>query len=505
MTENPALLSNHSDNAPVTLHPEVSRTCCTFDGFLSLVTDTVRHRRSPRPASLIQRRQILRTALRPYATAGAAMATAGAIAFSLVGPPPALSDMNVPAVYSTTANVELTALADSFVNPITRWVEVLEATNSSLSTLVQTAAADPMPVLRQIIANQTGYANTIGNALTTTATGLGQWLTSEQGTGIGSTLPAALPLFIESLSQGDVLGAQTQFSNALGGLATTLFTMLDLLALPYQISANVTAALETIVKTSMFDTGLVGRTGFGLLSTVQMGLNQLGVSGQALVDAVEAGDPVAALSTVVNLPADLTDTVVNGFVNRFGRRVGGLLTYTIATSSGWSLGSALLVHIPRAIAAAITPPATPAPTVTGVASLPSPAAKTLALNIGSPDDNADVSSVRAAAETGSAQDAPETASAEAAPPGDSETTGTATRLVRKSPITTPGKTATRTTRDAQPKPLKDIRDGIKSAAKKVGADVKKAAAGVGSKRASTAGSHTGDTGKSGGSQSDSGK
>ncbi|WP_166908459.1 hypothetical protein [Mycobacterium sp. DL440] len=414
------------------------------------------------------------------------MATAGAIAFSLVGPPPALSDTKLPAVYSTTADVELTALADSFVNPVTRWVEVLEATNSSLSTLVQTAAADPMPVLRQIIANQTAYANLIGTALSTTATGLGQWLTSEQGNGFGDTLPTALPLIIESLSQGDVLGAQAELSSTLGALATNLFGLLDLLSLPYQISANVTAALGTIVRTSLFDTGLVGRTGFGLLSTVQMGLQQLGVSGQAFVDAVEAGDPVAALSTVVNLPADFTDTVVNGYVNRFGKRIGGLLTFTPATSSGWSLGSAMLVHIPQAIAAAITPPPPAGATVGDVASLPSPAAKTLALNVGSASETADVPSVRVAAET---------VTADSKISDDSKTAGPATPLVRHSPIAKPGKAGFSAADNDRATPVKDVRHGIKGAAKKFGDNVKQAAKGLSAKRASS-GSQTSDSGDS---------
>ncbi|MGV0746242.1 hypothetical protein [Mycolicibacterium sp. XJ870] len=370
-------------------------------------------------------------------------------------------------------------------------------------------------MLRQIIANQNAYASMIGTSLTTTATGLAQWLTSEQGTGIGSTLPASLPVIIESLSQGDVIGAQTQISSALSGLATTLFTMLDLLAVPYQISANVTAALETIVKTSMFDTGLVGRTGFGLLATVQMGIQQLAISGQALVDAGEAGDPLAALSTIVNAPADLTDAVVNGYVNRFGRRVGGILTFTPATSSGWSLGSALLVHIPQAIAAAITPPAAPS-AVADIVSLPSPAAKTVALEVGSPSEELDVSPVSTATETGTDEEAPDTATAEAtltaAPPArDGQTNGTATPLVRKSPIAIPGKTGISVADADRAKPLKGIGDGIKGAVKKIGADIRNAAEGLGAKRSTSAGSETSspagsqasDSDGSGDSQSDS--
>ncbi|MBP2454630.1 hypothetical protein [Mycolicibacterium lutetiense] len=419
----------------------------------------------------------MRTALQPYAKTGAALATAGAIALSLVGPPPAPSDMRVPAVYSSTAGVELTASAGSFVNPITRWADVLGTTNASLSTLVDKAAADPMPVLRQIIANQTAYASTIGTSLTRTSTGLVQWLTSEQGTGIGTTLPASLPVIIERLSQGDIVGAQTEFASALSGLATTLFTMLDLLSLPYQISANVTAALNTIVQKSMFDTGLVGRTGFGLLATVQMAVQQLAESAQAVVDAGEAGDPVAALSAIVNAPADLTDVVVNGKVNRFGKRIGGLLTFTPATSSGWGLGSALLVHIPQAIADAITPPApapAPAPTAADVASLPSAAAKTLALDVSSPREKADLKSAQAA----------------------TEITSTEPSLVRESPVVRRGKVESGVAHTERTNLHKGVSDGIKSTVKKLRVDLRKTAAGPGAKRKSANGSRARTSGDS---------
>lgn len=446
----------------------------------------------------------MRNALRPYATTGAAMATAGAIALSLVGPPPALSETRVPAVYSSTADVELTASAGTFVNPIERWVEVLEATNTSLSTLADKTKTDPMPVLRQIIANQSAYASIIGTSLTTTATGLVQWLTSEQGTGIGSTLPASLPVIMERLSQGDIIGAQSEFASALSGLATTLFTMLDLLALPYQVSANVTAALKTIVREGMFNTGLVGKTGFGLLATVQMAAQQLAESAQAIVDAGEAGDPVAALSAIINAPADLADVVINGHVNRFGKRVGGLLTFTAAGSSGWSLGSALLVHIPQAIAAAITPPA-PAPAIADVASLPSPTAKTLSLNVGSTSESAEVPSVGTATETTTTDQPAEAGSAEAAPTVDghaadnNERVGTATPLVRKSRIAIPGKAETSAADNDRANPIKNIRAGISSTVKKVRNDANKASEGLGKKRSTSVGSKTSE---SGGSHSD---
>jgi hypothetical protein len=300
----------------------------------------------------------------------------------------------------------------SFENPITRWVDVFEATGVSLTALYNEWAKDPFPVVRQIIANQTGYANLIGNSLTTTVTGLSNWAT---GSTSGS-LPVSIRVIAQALAQGEILAAQTQFSRALTELGASLFAMLDVLSLPYKISANVTAVLQEFVMVSMFDTGIVGKTGLGVLGLVQTAVQSVATIGQAVVDAGRAGDPLAALSAIVNAPAEFTDAMLNGIVNRFGRRVGGLLTLSNNLTS-WGVVGGLLIHIPRLIAAAITPPAPPAPAVgtasteltNDVAALPSADAKTVSLETGATPAPETSGEASAEGETGTAaeEEAPE--------------------------------------------------------------------------------------------------
>lgn len=92
--------------------------------------------------------------LRRYSTAGIAMASAGVIALSpLTIPSP---DLHLPA--PTTAVATRTVDLTAFVNPIAAWGDVFTTTVADLGALGQKFAADPFPIVRQIIANQVGYA-----------------------------------------------------------------------------------------------------------------------------------------------------------------------------------------------------------------------------------------------------------------------------------------------------------------------------------------------------------
>lgn len=374
----------------------------------------------------------MRLALRPYVTAGVAIVGASVIAVTPIAPTPtphkaqshavnlsaAVQTLDVPSPFAEppgTSALPQAAVAglmagSSFENPITRWIEVLQTTGASLTTLLNTAGTDPFPVLRQIIANQTGYANTISTAVTATATGLFRWLTVDER----ANLPATLRLIAQYLAQGNITAVGDQINFALTDLGTSLFGLLDLLAIPYEISRNVANVFQTLVSQSLFNTGILGKTGFGLLGTLQTAIRAVFISGQAVVDAGRAGDPLAALSAIVNAPAEFIDAVLNGIPNRFGRRVGGLLALTL-TGTSWSLGSGLLIHIPRLIAAAISPPAPSAATAgTGladdVATPPLADATTIAPEAGSTPENETSGEAGYDSETDTvaAEEAPET-------------------------------------------------------------------------------------------------
>lgn len=308
----------------------------------------------------------MQLALRPFTTAGIALVGAGVIAVSPLAPQPVATSATTT---MSAASVALTA-SSTFVDPIARWAEVFATTQTNVGKLVDAASADPFPVLNQIIENQARYANTIGTALSSAADGLYQW--AAEG------IERRLPEILDGLAQGDLLAAAQVLKFAITDLGIAAVGMLPLLSLPYEISQNVADVFETIAAQGA-DTGIIGKPAFGLLNLANTMVGATATFGQALIDAAEAGDPVAALSTIVNAPAYFTDCLLNGqeVVRPNGSiiRTAGLLSLDAVTKTSWSLGSALLVHIPRAIATAITPPAAIATTATdspAIAAAPAP-------------------------------------------------------------------------------------------------------------------------------------
>lgn len=243
----------------------------------------------------------MHTALRPFSTAAIALTAASVVAVAPITAP--LPEAQPPTISS--ASVQLTA--SSFVDPVTRWGEVLTTTQTNLQRIVDAASANPFPVLNQIIANQTRYANTIGTALSSGADGLYKFAT---GTGAGD-LPALVATAQDALAHGDAKGAAQQISYALTGLGFALFPTLPILSIPGQITQNI-ANVAMLIAAQGLNTGIIGKPAFGLLSLAQTSIGVTGAIAQSLVDAATAGDPVAAVSTIVNAPADFTDAMLNG-------------------------------------------------------------------------------------------------------------------------------------------------------------------------------------------------
>ncbi|MED5815117.1 hypothetical protein VST63_22380 [Mycolicibacterium sp. 050232] len=307
----------------------------------------------------------MQLSLRPYVTAGVAIAGASVIAVTPITPTPNALAAQTPAIHSSSAAVELTALADaldttSFVDPIGYWGEVLATTQTNLLALVDAASANPFPVLSQVIENQTGYADTIGTALSAAAQKLETWAT---GTGNG-TLSNSLEQVTQYLEAGNVKMAATRIGGILTHLGTALMPMLPVLGIPYQVAQNVANVWQTVAAPSYYNPGLIGKPVLGFMNVASAQMTALGTLGQALYDGINAGDPVAVLSTIINAPAFLTDALLNGeLIIRPGRptiRAYGVLRLTEDSSLSWSPASALFVNIPRVIAAAITPPEEPA-------------------------------------------------------------------------------------------------------------------------------------------------
>ena len=126
---------------------------------------------------------------RSYLMAGVALVGAGAIA---AGPVQAVPpEVQVPAVASSTAEVELNAL----VNPIELWADLIGESVTNVGAIADTILTNPAPILANIIGNQLVTADVLAQF----ATGI----TSGLITGLGD-VPAALGAALQEIAQGNI-------------------------------------------------------------------------------------------------------------------------------------------------------------------------------------------------------------------------------------------------------------------------------------------------------------
>jgi hypothetical protein len=296
----------------------------------------------------------MHAAARPYVNGGIALVGASVIAISPIAPP--LPDIHLPNTAQVAAEAELAA----FVNPIATLVDVIQASVDNLATTGGQVFADPVPVLRQIIANQLGVANTLGTAA--------QGVINAIAT---STFPTSLQTALGQLAAGDVTGAVSTFNDALTSAGLGLISpLLPVLSIPSVIAQNMLNVANTVP-------GIALDLGLSVLSNVQGVTTQIGDDTQSFIDAVGAGDAVTALSTALHAPIDITGAFLNGI----GQNV-GIFSPTLG------LVNVLTAAIPQLIAKAL---AQGAPTTTlesalkadlkSASALPSVAPKTVTLAV----------------------------------------------------------------------------------------------------------------------------
>lgn len=464
----------------------------------------------------------MQLALRPYVTAGVAIVGASIIAATpvtaaapeiqnrVVALSAAVQTLDLPS--PSTAGPFATPLAESsFVDPIARWAEVFELTSTNLTQLFQNALADPAPVLRQIIANQTGYAELVGESLTTIVQN------------IINTVTIYIPDYLEEaraeFEAGDIMGVGNVMSRATLTIASSLFPMLNLLSIPDQMVGNLSSVLNLLTFKSFRDVGLLGQVGMGYVSLIQ-GYVSAGAAriGQNLYDAVQDGDLVKFASTIINAPADTVSSILNGSYvppNRPGRP-GSWTAGLFSPDRMYAPLHAFLVDIPKAIAAAITPPATPATarlvagttsetTGSELAGVDNALASARLTEKLKPQAAIADATATEPAETPSETTTPASSETETAPAADESETPAATsekastkptsRLVRDSIVAVPGKTTVEgAAGDKVLKPGKAVSEKVSATVDKIGQKIKKAFDKPAKKAASadkTAGSKTG--------------
>lgn len=262
---------------------------------------------------------------RPLLTAGVALVGAGAIAVSPLAPPPP-----VPDATASDEAVHLTAIADPF-GP------VFEATRDNIEALVARIAANPTPILAQVIANQLHSAQVLGGIGRDYATNLANYLTGDHS----GSLHAQLTLVDEYLGSGSYGMALAQLSAIpvsllAGGNVFGIFDVIaDVVTVVQQPFANTSAALSVLT-----DPRNLVPLGLAMVLTINDTAMKFGQGLEGIEDAVETGGV-----------EDVINAALVGAANTLNSLQQGVVGPTGIVSSLRTLGDQ--------IATAIAPPAAP--------------------------------------------------------------------------------------------------------------------------------------------------
>ncbi|ORA84218.1 hypothetical protein BST29_06890 [Mycobacterium malmoense] len=315
-------------------------------------------------------------AARPHITAGVALASAAVIAAAPMAqhlPDPHLAQQLRQV---SVSNIQLTGAADSVVDllagveselaslargsaaaavpaaaltdflnpaalplPIATWVNTFQTAGTNLQTIYNTFSKLPFPLLQQVAANGVSYADLYVGAYQSAAQGAVTYFTGTAPGYFGPTIQTMLG----DLASSNVAGAIDQVYQ----LFETPFIMIGdplegILKIPGYVATNFAAFL-----TKLLTTGVANFGRYGLLSLPAAVEQGFGTSLQAVVNSWGAGDPLGAVTNLLNVPG----ATVNAFLNGFGPADAGLLS---TQYSGFV--NQLFVSLPKAIAKAMVAP-----------------------------------------------------------------------------------------------------------------------------------------------------
>ncbi|BBZ39451.1 PE family protein [Mycobacterium conspicuum] len=212
-------------------------------------------------------------------------------------------------------------------------------TEANLQSIVGASAADPHPLLQQIVHNQTGYAQTVTTALQNAGRDIHAGLPALRASfhAAGQALLAGNP----NAAADDALQGLENFilpgfnTSGTGPIAITpmgpLGDLLPILGIPGQMAQNLANTVQTLTDfTTTFDTNTFGIT-FGtpfalaldLLGSPITTISALSNSAHVITSALQTGNVVGAIDGVLDAPAN----VANGFLN--GQTMVGLPPITL--------------------------------------------------------------------------------------------------------------------------------------------------------------------------------
>lgn len=280
----------------------------------------------------------MQLAIRSTFTAGVALASAAVIAVSPISPvAPRLAEATASAIHTSSAAVELTGVT----YPATSWMEVFGTTFNNISHIGGDIAAAPFPILQQVIANQVANGQLLFSSIDAAAMSYIRFFTSAADyQGAYWVREAA-----KNLMAGNISGAAANVSTILFRLFAFANPLINIMQIPIGMSRNLVNAFAVVPDILM-------PLGLSVLNPIEGAINASGDIGQSVLNAINAGDPIRALSAVINAPAVLAGAILNGYYNDIAGGTTGLFT-TDPSSLNRGLIQTLLVTIPRMIATAI--------------------------------------------------------------------------------------------------------------------------------------------------------
>ncbi|KLI06805.1 hypothetical protein ACT17_04695 [Mycolicibacterium conceptionense] len=360
---------------------------------------------------------------------------------------------------------------NALVNPIELWATVFSTTATNVGDLVETVLANPAPVLGKVVDNSLISAEVFASVASAFFTGFFN--------GIG-TVPAQIQSAVTLIQEGNiydgVLNLATAFlSPVVAGAFPAIIQLPNIVAVLQNPFDNISSVIAEAIP------AFIGSVGFPLLTQVLAPVAQIGYTGQAIYDGVQAGDFEAVANAVISFPSDMVNTILNSSPPEIG--IPGLLG-----PGGLVAG---LLALRETIADAIHPPAVSSPPSLSVAEAPN--LKAAAITV----DTGDIAGVEGATTDG---DTARGAGIEAAV-ADGDDGGAATEdeaaksddgaeVVKPGPVAKPSRLSAGTTGQARgPQAVKTLRADVQKSVKRFGDRVNKALGGKtkAEKKASTAG------------------
>ncbi|ORA76111.1 hypothetical protein BST29_24595, partial [Mycobacterium malmoense] len=245
----------------------------------------------------------------------------------------------------STATIQQHAieLTDAVTNPIQTWIDVFEAADINIQSLVAQFQEYPFPVPQQVTANFLQYAaeyvqpyQQAGNAAVDYFLGTGN--------------SDFVPLFQSGLTQaaaGNLTGAVSTLGRALWT------TPLESIGLPLQriveilnpITQNLANATKYLTGTGLEELGL----NFVIYLPQQLE-SGLGTGLQNVYDSWTAGDPLGAIINAIDIPGIVTNAVLNGNPAKNGTYSDGLISDSYGLA--WVTG----LYLPQQLAKSIVAP-----------------------------------------------------------------------------------------------------------------------------------------------------